>query len=152
IMEQQHQETAPPLSYDGETIHPAFSFNYLGNTVCANNNLLCTITDRLHKANDMFHKLRKPWQSKTLHPKVKTRLSQSTVQSSLYYGSSTWPLDHPQLKRKIEHITQCHTRKLKHSNTNIYQPAHEVLIDTHHTLLRQKTHWNRLLVKNTEQN
>lgn len=90
-------------------------FCYLGSTLSADSRCDKEIKSRIGKANAAFGRLEKVWKSNGCSLKIKIRLYEAIVLSTLLYGAETWPMTvangkrleaaHHRWLRRILHIS-----------------------------------------------
>ena len=73
----------------------------MGSCVTSNGNCDKDCQQRIGKANSVFGRLKDIWKSKHISLKVKVRLYESLVMSTLLYSAELWPLSVTQ-KKKLE--------------------------------------------------
>jgi len=71
----------------------------LGSVIAGDGSCDKDIKTRLGKANSTFGRLINIWKSKSLNIKIKIRLYEALVMSTLLYGAETWPMTVANMKR-----------------------------------------------------
>jgi len=74
-------------------------FCYLGSVISNNSSCDRDIKTRLGKANASFTKLHNIWRNRSLNIRIKIRLYESLVLSTLLYGAETWPMTVANMKK-----------------------------------------------------
>jgi len=75
-------------------------FCYLGSWLSTNGS--CVVKDcqiRIGKASSVFGRLQDVWRNKHISLKVKVRMYESLVMSTMLYSAELWPLTIPQKKK-----------------------------------------------------
>jgi len=67
-------------------------FSYLGSYVSFNSSCEKDVNMRIGKAAAVFSKMEKIWRKNNISLKVKTRLYEAIILSTLLYGAEVWPL------------------------------------------------------------
>src|SRR5688572_8183106 len=113
-------QEADGIKIDNKTIDVVDDFCYLGITLTADSSCDKEIRIRIGKANAAFGRLEKVrlekvWKSNGCSVKIKIRLYETIVLSTLLYGAETWPLTvanrkklevaHHRWQRRILHIS-----------------------------------------------
>ena len=80
------------VTIDGRPIDEVEDFCYLGSTLTADSSCDKEIRIRIGKANAAFGKLEKIWKNNGCSVKIKIRLYEAVVMSTLLYGAETWPM------------------------------------------------------------
>ena len=83
----------------GEQVEEVEQFCYLGSVITNDSSCDKEIKTRLGKANTTFGRLTNIWRNKSLNVKVKVRLYDSLVLSTLKYGAETWSMTAANMKK-----------------------------------------------------
>jgi len=89
----------------GLVVQTVEDFCYVGSCVMSNGNCDKDCQQRTGKANSVFGRLKDIWKSKHNSLKVKVRLYESSVMSTLLYSAELWPLSVTQKKNWKQPIT-----------------------------------------------
>jgi exonuclease III len=81
-----------PVMVNGEAIETVPSFCYLGSSISSDNSATGEINVRIGRAHTAFKSLSTIWKRRGIRTKIKNRLFDSLVLSSLLYGLETVPL------------------------------------------------------------
>jgi len=76
----------------GAEIEKVDDFCYLGSYISYNSSCKKDVKVRIGKAAAVFGKMRKIWRNSKVSLKVKTRLYEAIILSTLLYGADVWPL------------------------------------------------------------
>ena len=94
-----HVDPGPNIQAEGSTIEEVTEFCYLGSVLSHDSSCDKDIKTRLGKANSNFGRLHSIWRSKTLSIKIKVRLYESLILSTLLYAAETWPMTVTNMKK-----------------------------------------------------
>jgi hypothetical protein len=83
----------------GKPVEEVNEFCYLGSVIARDGSCDKDIRTRLGKANSCFGRLLNIWRNKGLSIKIKIRLYEALVMSTLLYGAETWPMTVANMKR-----------------------------------------------------
>ena len=83
----------------GKQVEVVEEFCYIGSMISRKGDSERDIKIRIGKANAIFGRLNNIWKSKTLNTKIKIRLYESLVMSTLLYAAETWPMTVADMKR-----------------------------------------------------
>ena len=83
----------------GKQVEKVEEFCYLGSMITSDSKADRDIKIRLGKAHATFTWLDNIWRSKSLNLKIKIRLYESLVMSTLLYGAETWPMTVTNMKK-----------------------------------------------------
>jgi hypothetical protein len=83
----------------GKAIEEVEEFCYLGSVIAKDGSCDKDIKTRLGKANSIFGRLNNIWRNKRLNYKIKIRLYEALVMTTLLYGAETWPMTVVNMKR-----------------------------------------------------
>ena len=97
-----------PVTIDGD-LTTTEEFTYLGSTVRHDGGAGSHIENRLSKARNAFRMLNNVWKSSHYSIKLKLRLYQSCVISTLLYGSECWRMTESDLNK----LSTFHTKNLR---------------------------------------
>ena len=98
-----------PVTINGEDLTTTEEFTYLGSTVRHDGGAGSDIKNRLSKARNAFRMLNNVWKSSQYSIKLKLRLYQSCVISTLLYGSECWRMTESDLNK----LSTFHTKNLR---------------------------------------
>jgi hypothetical protein len=87
-----HVDPGQNIQADGNMIEDVTEFCYLGSVLSHDSSCDKDIKTRLGKANSNFGRLHCIWRSKVLNIKIKVRLYESLILSTLLYAAETWPM------------------------------------------------------------
>jgi len=76
----------------GSEIEKVDDFCCLGSYISSNGSCEKDVKVRIGKAAAVFCKMRKIWRNSNISLKVKTRLYEAIILSTLLYGADVWPL------------------------------------------------------------
>ena len=79
-----------PVKIEGEPLEEVQDFKYLGSFISSDGNIDKEVAARIGLAAHAFKSLSNVWKSKTLSTKIKLRIYQSNVRSTLLYAAETW--------------------------------------------------------------
>jgi hypothetical protein len=97
----------------GDTaVEQVVEFKYLGNTVERTGSSEKEVQSRIGQASGAFNRLKPVWRSKKYSTKLKLRLFNSNVLSTLLYNSENWKLNQQQEKRILAFENNCLRRIL----------------------------------------
>ena len=88
-----------PIEATGSDIEKVDDFCYLGCYILHNGSCEKDVRVRIGKATAVFGKTRKIWKNKCISLKVKMRLYEAIVLSTLLYSADVWPLTATLTKR-----------------------------------------------------
>jgi len=94
-------EGTNPVQAGGGQVEEVEQFCYLGSVITNDSSCDKEIKTRMGKANSTFGRLLNIWRNKRLNVKVKVRLYDSLVLSTLRYGAETWSMTAANM-RKLE--------------------------------------------------
>jgi hypothetical protein len=83
----------------GKPVEEVNEFCYLGSVIARDGSCDKDIRTQLGKANSCFGRLLNIWRNKGLSIKIKIRLYEALVMSTLLYGAETWPMTVANMKR-----------------------------------------------------
>ena len=98
-----------PVTINEEELTTTEEFTYLGSTVRHDGGAGSDIKNRLSKARNAFRMLNNVWKSSQYSIKLKLRLYQSCVISTLLYGSGCWRMTESDLNK----LSTFHTKNLR---------------------------------------
>ncbi|KAI4896154.1 hypothetical protein NFI96_009623 [Prochilodus magdalenae] len=98
-----------PISIEGEDLPMVESFTYLGSMVKQDGGAGRDIQSRLSKARGIFCSLSNIWKTTQYSIRIKLRLYQSLVLSTLLYGSECWRMTDSDLNK----LSVFHTKSLR---------------------------------------
>ena len=113
----QFVQSPPQITLENEILEEVDEFTYLGSKKSKSNATEKNITNRLQKANSLFHQLNKIWRSSNISEKTKIRLYQSNILSVLLYGAKYRRLT----QKDNQRLSGFHTKSLRKICT-IYWP------------------------------
>ena len=87
------------ITAGGKQVEVVEEFCYLGSMISRKGDSERDIKTRIGKANAIFGRLNNIWKSKTLNTKIKIRLYESLVMSTLLYAAETWPMTVADMKK-----------------------------------------------------
>ena len=87
------------MQVEGKPVEEVSEFCYLGSVIAEDGSCAKGIRIRLGKANSTFGRLLNIWKNKGLATKIKIRLYEALVMSTLLYGAETWPMTVANMKR-----------------------------------------------------
>jgi hypothetical protein len=87
------------LQAGGKSIAGVLDFCYLGSVISHDSRCDNDIKTRLGKAHANFGRLNNIWRSKTLNYRIKIRLYESLILSTLQYAAETWPMTVANMKK-----------------------------------------------------
>ena len=79
-----------PVKIEGGPLEEVQDFKYLGSFISSDGNIDKEVAARIGLAAHAFKSLCNVWKSKTLSTKIKLRIYQSNVRSTLLYAAETW--------------------------------------------------------------
>jgi len=94
-----HMGDEQNITAGGKQVESVEEFCYLGSVISDNGSCDKDIKTRLGKANSVFGRLNNIWKNKTLSTKIKIRLYESLVMSTLLYAAETWPMTVANMKK-----------------------------------------------------
>jgi len=83
----------------GNTEEEVEEFCYLGSVLSSDSSCDKEIRTRIGKANTTFGRLNNIWRDKKLNIKIKSRLYETLVLSTVQYGAETWPMTITNMKK-----------------------------------------------------
>ena len=92
-------ETGQNLQAGGKAIAEVLDFCYLGSVLSHDSSCDNDIKIRLGKANSNFGRLNNIWRNKKLNHRIKLRLYDSLILSTLLYAAETWPMTVANMKK-----------------------------------------------------
>ena len=92
-------EDVRTIQAGGGQVEEVEQFCYLGSVITNDSSCDKEIKTRLGKANTTFGRLTNIWRNKSLNVKVKVRLYDSLVLSTLKYGAETWSMTAANMKK-----------------------------------------------------
>jgi hypothetical protein len=87
------------ITAGGKQVQEVDEFCYLGSVISGDSSCDKDIKTRLGKANATFVRLNNIWRNKSLNCRIKIRLYEALVLSTLLYGAETWPMTVANLKK-----------------------------------------------------
>ena len=121
-----HAVPHTPILVGEEQIERVPTFCYLGSTMDESGGVDPEVASRIKKAGASFALLKsRVWTRKDLSQKLKGRVFQAVVMSSLCYGAETWPVCGRSLRRLNTFYHRC-LRSMTHLSRLTCTPDHEV--------------------------
>jgi len=91
--------TSQTYRLHGSDIENVDDFCYLGSYISYNGSCENNVRVRVGKATAVFGKMKKIWKNRCISLKVKLRLYEATILSTLLYSADVWPLTATLTKR-----------------------------------------------------